>query len=115
MERQKIINCEARNDGKTVYLYYIRVIGAYAAFGLSAYYADHVASPMLSYSDDFQMPVAILNRQNVLDLIHSMQVNEHESFIFYRLTAKEFIGTDGYENWVAQMGEIAFGNKGSRM
>lgn len=114
MEKQKIINREAKNDGKTVYLYYNRRIGAYAAYGLSAYYADHVASPMLSYSDDLQMPVAILSRQDVLDLIQSMQVNEHESFKYYRLTAKEFMGTDGYEKWLAQMRGAFFGNKGSK-
>lgn len=108
MEKQKIINREAKNDGKTVYLYYNRRIGAYVAFGLSAYYADRVASPMLSYSDDLQMPVAILNRQNVLDLIQSMKVNEHESFKYYQLTAKEFMGTDGYEDWVAKMGGGSF-------
>lgn len=115
MKREAILLRESMNDGQTVHLYYDRRIGMYTAYGLSAYYVDHVASPVLSYADDLQLPVALLNKGDVLDLRQSMKVNEHESFNYYRLMAKEFMGTDGYEKWVAKMGGAVFGSKGSKI
>ena len=94
---------ETENDGRTVNLYYNTDKQCYEAFGLSAYYADHVASPELSYSEELQMPVAILNRKDVLDLRQSMEIVEHEAFRYYRLRARGFIGTEGYEQWVEKV------------
>ena len=91
---------EAENDGQTVYLYYNTDKQCYEAFGLSAYYADHVASPELSYSDELQMPVAVLNKQGVLDLRQSMEIQEHEAFRYYRLQARGYMGSEGYDKWV---------------
>lgn len=97
MDFEEIRQREAANDGQTVYLYYNTDKQCYEAFGLSAYYADHVASPELSYSEEFQMPVAVLNRKDVLDLRQSMEIVEHEAFKYYRLLARGFMGTEGYE------------------
>lgn len=96
------------NDGQTVHLYYNKHIGMYTAYGLSAYYADHVASPVLSYADDLQLPVALLNKSNVSDLRQSMVVKEHESFKYYRLLAKECMRIEDYEKWVAEIGKTSF-------
>ena len=98
-----VIRREAENDGQTVYLYYNTEKQCYEAFGLSAYYADHVASPELLYSDELKMPVAILNKMDVLDLRQSMEIVEHEAFSYYRLLARGFIGTEGYEKWMAKI------------
>ena len=103
MEKAVIIEREATNDGQTVYLYYNTDKQCYEAFGLSAYYADHVASPVLSYSEELQMPVAVLNRGDVLDLRQSMEIQEHEAFSYYRLKARGFMGTEGYDKWVAKI------------
>ena len=97
MDFEGIRQRETENDGRTVYLYYNKEKQCYEAFGLSAYYADHVASPELSYSEEFQMPVAVLNRKDVLDLRQSMEIVEHEAFRYYRLRARGFMGTEGYE------------------
>ena len=88
---------EAENDGQTVYLYYNTDKQCYEAFGLSAFYADHVASPELSYSEELQMPVAVLNKGDVLDLRQSMEIQEHEAFRYYRLMARGYMGCEGYE------------------
>lgn len=97
MDFEEIRQREAENDGQTVYLYYNKDIGAYMAYGFSAYYADHVASPELSYSEELQMPVAVLNKKDVLDLRQSMEIQEHEAFSYYRLKARGFMGCEGYE------------------
>ena len=103
MDFEGIRQRETENDGRTVYLYYNKEKQCYEAFGLSAYYADHVASPELSYSEELQMPVAVLNKQEVLDLRQSMEIVEHEAFRYYRLRARGFIGTEGYAKWVAKI------------
>lgn len=103
MDFEEIRQRETENDGRTVYLYYNKEKQCYEAFGLSAFYADHVASPELSYSEELQMPVAILNRKEVLDLRQSMEIVEHEAFSYYRLLARAFIGTEGYERWVEEI------------
>ena len=103
MDKELIKQREAENDGQTVYLYYNTDKECFEAFGLSAYYADHVASPVLSYSDELQMPVAVLNKNDVLDLRQSMEMKEHESFSYYRFLARAFMGTEGYDKWVAKI------------
>lgn len=103
MDFEEIRQREAENDGQTVYLYYNKEKQCYEAFGLSAYYADHVASPELLYSEELQMPVAVLNRKDVLDLRQSMEIVEHEAFRYYRLQAKAFMGTEGYDKWVERI------------
>ena len=103
MNKELIKRREAENDGQTVYLYYNTDKQCYEAFGLSAFYADHVASPVFSYSDELQMPVAILNKMDVLDLRQSMEIKEHEAFSYYRLLARAFMGTEGYDKWVAKI------------
>ena len=100
MDFGEIRQREAENDGRTVYLYYNTDKLCYEAFGLSAFYADHVASPELSYSEELQMPVAVLNKADVLDLRQSMEIQEHEAFRFYRLQARGFMGSEGYDKWV---------------
>lgn len=62
-----------------------------------------MASPVLSYSDELQMPVAVLNKNDVLDLRQSMEMKEHEPFSYYRLLARAFMGTEGYDKWVAKI------------
>ena len=39
MDKEKIAQQEAANDGQTINLYYDEMVGVYLAFGLSAYYA----------------------------------------------------------------------------
>ena len=99
MDKKIIIDREQSNDGQSVFLYYDDVIGGYLAFGLSAFYVDHVVSPRLAYSDEMQMPVAILTRQEVLELRQAMKIQEHVHHSYYKLQARGFMGREGYDEW----------------
>ncbi len=97
---ENIIRQEYFNDGMSVFLYYDTILGTYMAFGLSSFYVDHVISPFFCFSDEFQMPVAILSKEDVKELRQSMEIIEHEPHSFYRLQTKNYIGKEGYEKWV---------------
>ena len=84
MEIDKITLHEVGNDGKTIFLYYDDLAGLYLAFGLSAYYTTMVTEPYMSYSEELQMPVALLRREHILLLRQGMKKMEHESKTFYR-------------------------------
>ena len=38
-----------------------------------------------------------MNKADVLDLRQSMEIVEHEAFRYYRLMARGFMGSEGYE------------------
>ena len=99
MDTNVIIQQESENDGQTILLFYDDLAGMYLAFGLSAYYTTMVTEPTLSFSDEVQMPVALLNRANVLYLRQSLQKKEHQKRTFYRFQAKRYLGDAGYEKW----------------
>lgn len=89
MELSKITLHEVGNDGKTIHLYYDDLAGLYLAFGLSAYYTTLVAEPYMSYSEQLQMPVALLRRTHVLALRQGLQKKEHEVKKFYRFEMRQ--------------------------
>ncbi len=103
MEISKITLHEAGNDGKTVYLYYDDLAGLYLAFGLSAYYTTMVTEPYMSYSEELQMPVALLRREHILYLRQSLKKVEHEQKKFYRFELKLPVGEAGYEKWAGKI------------
>ncbi len=105
MELDKITLHEAGNDGKTIYLYYDELAGLYLAFGLSAYYTTMVAEPYMSYSEELQMPVALLRRTHVLALRQGLRKLEHEVKKFYRFELKQTIGEEGYGKWARKIHE----------
>ena len=100
INKEKISIREAQNDGQSVYLYYDETIGCFLAFGHSAFYVDHVVSPRISYSEKLMMPVAILTRQEILELRQSMRVVEHTPKDYYHLQAKAYMGDAGYDKWL---------------
>lgn len=105
MEINKITLHEAGNDGKTVYLYYDDLAGLYLAFGLSAYYTTMVTEPYMSYSEELQMPVALLRREHILYLRQSLKKVEHEQRKFYQFELKLPVGEAGYEKWAQKIRE----------
>ena len=105
MEMSKITLHEAGNDGKTVYLYYDDLAGLYLAFGLSAYYTTMVTEPYMSYSEELQMPVALLRREHILYLRQSLNKVEHEQKKFYQFELKLPVGEAGYEKWAQKIRE----------
>ena len=100
MDIEEIKQKEAENDGKSVFLYYDDMAGLYLAFGLSAYYTTLVTNPYLSYSEEMQLPVALLRRSHILYLRQSMRKVEHQQNRFYRFEMRMPVGTEGYDKWV---------------
>jgi len=105
MEINKITLHEVGNDGRTIYLYYDDLAGLYLAFGLSAYYTTMVTEPYMSYSEELQMPVALLRREHVLLLRQSMRKVEHEPKHFYRFEMRQPVGEEGYQRWASKIRE----------
>ena len=105
MEMEKITLHEAGNDGKTVFLYYDDLAGLYLAFGLSAYYTTMVTEPYMSYSEELQMPVALIRREHVLALRQSLKKVEHEQRKFYQFELKLPVGEAGYDRWAQKIRE----------
>lgn len=103
MDMNKITLHEVGNDGKTVYLYYDDLAGLYLAFGLSAYYTTMVTEPYMSYSEELQMPVALLRREHILYLRQSLKKVEHEQKKSYRFEMRLPVGEAGYEKWAQKI------------
>lgn len=105
MEKDLITQQEAKNDGKTIYLYYNDEIGLYVAFGLSAYYTTMVTEPILSYSDELNTPVAMLRRKHILSLRQSLTKVEHQPKQYYQFRLRNHVGDAGYLKWKVSLME----------
>ena len=99
MDKEKILTLEKSNDGQTIYLFFDKEAGVYLAYGLSAFYITFVTEPYLSYSEEMQMPVALLRKAHILYLRQSLIKEEHEVKSFYRFKLKAMIGDAGYDKW----------------
>lgn len=91
---------EAANDGQTVYLFYDERYGMYTAFGWSAFYTTMVVDPLLSYSDELKMPVALIERRLIKNLRQSLTKVAHEEKNYYVFRLKRKIGDAGYQKWL---------------
>jgi len=105
MDKERITMNEVQNDGKTIHLYYNAMVGFYTAYGLSAFYVTHVVNPVASFSDDMQMPVAIVNKRQVLELRQSLRRVEHNEHSYYRFETRSHIGDEGYQAWLGGVRE----------
>lgn len=103
MELDKITLHETGNDGRTIYLYYDELAGLYLAFGLSAYYTTMVTDPYMSYSEVMKMPVALLRRNHVNDLLQTLKKVEHEIKKYYQFQLRMPVGDAGYEKWAQKV------------
>lgn len=99
MDKEKIMQQEAANDGQTVYLYFDDMAGLYLAFGLSAYYVTMVTNPLIRYSRATGMPVALLRRSDILSLRQALTKVEHVQKSYYVFRMRQQIGDVGYEKW----------------
>ena len=102
MDKNEITLREAGNDGRSVFLYYDAMAGVYLAFGLSAYYTTMVTEPDISYSEEMQMPVALLDRLQIKFLRQSLTKVEHQPQTYYRFRLRSKVGTAGYERWMKE-------------
>ena len=99
MDKDTITLQEVGNDGQSIFLYYDAMAGVYLAYGLSAYYTTMVTEPYMSYSEEMQMPVALLRRENILYLRQSLKKVEHTQKSFYRFQLRVPVGEAGYSRW----------------
>lgn len=106
MDKEHIKKREQENDGQSVFLYYNELVGVYLAFGLSAYYTTMITEPYMSYSEEMDMPVAMLRREHVFDMRKSMDKLEHRAKQFYHFgMTRPPVGTVGYEKWAMKIKE----------
>ena len=103
MDKNTIALQEGANDGQSIFLYYDAIAGVYLAFGLSAYYTTMVTDPYMSYSEEMQMPVALLRRNHVNDLRQGLKMVEHTKKSFYWFKLRLPIGEAGYEKWAQKV------------
>ena len=94
-----IILNEIQNNGRTVHLYKCSQLGFYVAFGLSAFYVTHVIEPVLSFSVDTQMPVAIVRSQQ-LKLLRQLMTLKEQTDSEMRFETSTHIGYEGYSQWI---------------
>jgi len=103
MDKNTITLQEVANDGRSIFLYYDAMAGVYLAYGLSAYYTTMVTEPYMSYSEEMQMPVALLRRNHINGLRQSLKKIEHTVKEFYRFQLRATIGEHGYEKWAQKV------------
>lgn len=107
IEKKIIIEKESMNDGQTIHLFYDDMVGMYLAFGLSAYYTTMVVEPCISYSDALNMPVALLEHNQIKYLRQSVTKVEHQPQSYYRFRLRSKVGEAGYKRWMKE----TFGEK----
>lgn len=90
---------ECANDGKTIYLYFNNAVGFYTAYGFSAFLVAHVVDPICSFSTEMQMPVALVNHEQIHELRRSLNKLSHMEQTFYKFALRTAIGIDGYAKW----------------
>ena len=90
---------EVQNDGKTIHLYFNSEIGLYVAYGFSAFFASHIVDVITAYSEDLQMPVALMRKPDVTELRLSTVRHQHDYHEYYRLELKKDIPLDDYPRW----------------
>lgn len=100
MDKERIILTEESNDGQNLYLYYDHMVGAYIAYGLSAYYATIITDPYLLCSEEMGMPVALLKLEKIKFFRSKLQIMEHVTRSFYHFRLHNFVGRVGYEKWL---------------
>lgn len=103
MDKDGIALREVTNDGQSIFLYYDSMTGLYTAYGLSAYYTTLVTEPNMSYSDEMQMPVVILDRRHILCLRQSLEMVEHKLKDYYRFKLINAVGEEGYAKWASKL------------
>ena len=99
MDKETIIKREVESDGKTIHLYFNKEIGLYVAYGFSAFFAAHIVEIISSFSEDLEMPVALMRKPDVTELRKSTIKHVHDYHEYYKLELKREIPLDNYVRW----------------
>lgn len=100
MNKDQITQNEVMNDGKTIHLYFNSEIGLYIAYGFSAFFAAHIVDVIAAFSEDLQMPVALMRKPDVTELRASTIKHQHDYHQYYKLELKHELALDDYARWV---------------
>ena len=100
---EKITKNEVENNGRTIHLYYNPEVGFWTAYGFSAFFATHIITGKTSYSEEYQMPVVLMNRDDVNELKLSTTKLQHEQHQYYELRMRNEIALDGYQRWLERI------------
>lgn len=100
MNKEEITINEVQNDGKTIHLYFNPEIGLYVAYGFSAFFAAHIVDVIAAFSEDLQMPVALMRKPDVSELRLSTVKHQHDYHQYYKLELKHELPLDDYARWV---------------
>lgn len=99
---ENITKNEIFNDGKTIHLYFNGMIGLYVAYGVSAFLLCKYAKAKPSYSEDMQLPVAVINAEHYEEL--KAQLGLSKDMSGYRcLVADEAADMDEYDEWAGAL------------
>lgn len=99
MNKDLITLNEVQNDGKTIHLYFNTEVGLYVAYGFSAFFSSHIVNVITAFSEDLQMPVALMRKQDVEELRMGTVKHEHDYHEYYRLELKKELPLDDYSRW----------------
>lgn len=99
MDKDLITMNEVQNDGKTIHLYFDTEVGLYVAYGFSAFFASHIVDVITSFSEDMQMPVALMRKPDVMELRMSTVKHQHDYHEYYRLELKRELALTDYKRW----------------
>lgn len=99
MDKDLITSNEVQNDGKTIHLYFDTEVGLYVAYGFSAFFASHIVDVITAFSEDLQMPVALMRKPDVTELRLSTIKQQHNYHKYYRLELKQELALNNYKRW----------------
>lgn len=99
MDNKLITANELQNDGKTIHLYFSPEVGLYVAYGFSAFFVTHFLDVITAFSEELQMPVALLRKPEVSELrLYTIKL-EHDYHHYYRLELKQSFPLSDYIRW----------------
>ncbi len=98
-DNQTILNNEVDNDGRTINLYFNTQVGLYVAYGFSAFFAAHIVDVITAFSEELEMPVALMRKPDVDELRLSTEKQQHDIHKYYALRLKHEIPLDDYVRW----------------
>ncbi len=99
MDNHLVSTNELQNDGKTIHLYFSREVGLYLAYGFSAFFVTHFLNVITAFSEELQMPVALLRKSEVSELRLFTIKREHDYHRYYRLELKQSFPLNDYKRW----------------
>ena len=96
---------EVFNNGQSIYFYQDEISNVWATWGYSAYHLVHMEGIkcVTSFSEKMQMPCACITAADFKGFVKDNMSTIECKNGFYLLSAKEKVGANAYQNWVASL------------